>query len=142
MQEADLPDVLEIERQGHAFPWTETIFLDSFRGNYRLWTGWHGERLVGFAVVAYLFDEAHLLNLCVSPELHGQGIGRKLLRYLLGEAALDHIWRVILEVRVSNESAFHLYRSEGFRQIGTRPEYYPAADGREDARVMALELRD
>ncbi|WP_223792673.1 ribosomal protein S18-alanine N-acetyltransferase [Marinobacter sp. F4216] len=142
MLEVDVPDVLEIERQGHSFPWTEAIFRDSFRGNYRLWTAWAEERLLGFAVVAYLFDEAHLLNLCVSPKVQGQGIGRRLLRHLVAEASLDHIWQIILEVRVSNDAAYHLYKSEGFRQIGRRPDYYPAAEGREDARVMAFSLRD
>jgi ribosomal-protein-alanine N-acetyltransferase len=29
--------------------------------------------------------------------------------------------------------------SVGFRQIGRRPRYYPAKEGREDAIVMALE---
>ncbi|MET1163096.1 MAG: ribosomal-protein-alanine N-acetyltransferase, partial [Pseudoxanthomonas sp.] len=29
---------------------------------------------------------------------------------------------------------------EGFNEIGRRPRYYPARDGREDALVMAMEL--
>ncbi len=32
--------------------------------------------------------------------------------------------------------------AEGFNEIGRRPRYYPAKDGREDAIVMALELLD
>ena len=48
--------------------------------------------------------------------------------------------RVFLEVRPSNPGAQALYASEGFIEIGRRPRYYPAADGREDAIVMAFEL--
>ena len=48
--------------------------------------------------------------------------------------------RVYLEVRPSNPAAIALYHSEGFNEIGRRPRYYPAKDGREDAIVMALEL--
>jgi ribosomal-protein-alanine N-acetyltransferase len=48
--------------------------------------------------------------------------------------------RVFLEVRPSNRGAIALYDQEGFNEIGRRPRYYPARDGREDAIVMAIEL--
>ena len=48
--------------------------------------------------------------------------------------------RVFLEVRPSNTGAIALYHDEGFNEIGRRPRYYPAKDGREDAIVMAMEL--
>ena len=48
--------------------------------------------------------------------------------------------RVFLEVRPSNANAIALYFDEGFNEIGRRPRYYPAKDGREDALVMAMEL--
>jgi len=50
--------------------------------------------------------------------------------------------RVFLEVRPSNTPALALYHREGFNEIGRRPRYYPAAQGREDAVVMAIELVD
>jgi len=49
---------------------------------------------------------------------------------------------VFLEVRPSNPAAIALYEAEGFNEIGRRPRYYPAASGREDAIVMALELAE
>jgi ribosomal-protein-alanine N-acetyltransferase len=45
-------------------------------------------------------------------------------------------------VRPSNSAAIALYDAEGFNEIGRRPRYYPARNGREDALVMALELLD
>jgi ribosomal-protein-alanine N-acetyltransferase len=33
-----------------------------------------------------------------------------------------------------------LYASTGFREIGRRPRYYPARNGREEAIVMALDI--
>ncbi|TNE74147.1 MAG: ribosomal-protein-alanine N-acetyltransferase [Gammaproteobacteria bacterium] len=134
----DLPMVLDIERQGYSFPWSESVFRDCFRDNYRLWALVSGECLTGYAVVAYMFDEAHLLNICISPKIRGAGAGRLLLRHLLAESSRDGMEQMILEVRVSNDVASALYLSEGFSEIGVRPNYYPAADGREDARVMAL----
>ncbi|WP_375172550.1 ribosomal protein S18-alanine N-acetyltransferase [Marinobacter sp.] len=134
----DLPEVLEIERLGYSHPWTEAVFRDCFRDNYRLWAGCRDGRLVAYAVVAYLADEAHLLNLCVDPRRQRQGAGRLLLRHLLSEAGREQMFQTLLEVRVSNEAAYRLYQAEGFEEIGRRPGYYPAAQGREDARVMAL----
>jgi [ribosomal protein S18]-alanine N-acetyltransferase len=46
-----------------------------------------------------------------------------------------------LEVRVSNPRALQIYEAHGFRRVGLRKAYYPAADGqREDAVVMSLKL--
>jgi ribosomal-protein-alanine N-acetyltransferase len=136
----DVQAVLDIERQGYSHPWSESVFLDCFKDNYRLWAACHGGRLVGFAVVAYMVDEAHLLNICVHPRARGEGVGRHLLRHVLATAAHEGMARLLLEVRVSNHAALALYQNEGFHEIGQRPGYYPAANGREDARVLTLAL--
>ena len=47
---------------------------------------------------------------------------------------------LFLEVRPSNPVAQGLYRSLGFNEVGVRPGYYKAKNGREDAIVMALPL--
>ena len=46
-----------------------------------------------------------------------------------------------LEVRPTNAHALALYRSEGFRTVGTRRAYYPGANEREDAFVLSCALR-
>lgn len=134
----DIPQVMELERLGHSHPWSETVFLDCFKDSYRPWALAKGEQALGFAVVNYLFDEAHLLNLCVHPALRGQGAGRGLLRHGLAQSRSDGMVCMILEVRDSNQAAIGLYQSEGFEEIGRRRGYYPDGSGREDARVMAL----
>lgn len=136
----DVPTVLDIERQGYSHPWSESVFLDCFRDNYRLWGACLGDVLVGYAVVAYMVDEAHLLNISVHPRARGEGVGRHLLRHVLTTAAHERMSQLLLEVRVSNHAAIALYQNEGFHEIGQRPGYYPAANGREDARVLALGL--
>ena len=49
---------------------------------------------------------------------------------------------IYLEVRTSNIRAAKLYKNRGFRVIGSRRSYYQAGDGREDAIVMRLVLRE
>ena len=139
--EGDLANVMELELQSYSHPWTKGVFLDCFRPGYRLWAlDQEGAELMGYAVVAYLFDEAHLLNLCIGPQHRRSGAGRFLLRHLIAAAAQDRMRRVILEVRQSNHAAIDLYLREGFELIGERPGYYPAAVTREDACVLALPL--
>jgi ribosomal-protein-alanine N-acetyltransferase len=65
-----------------------------------------------------------------------------LLRRLLDIARWNGASRVFLEVRPSNPVAQSLYHAMGFEEIGRRPKYYPARDGREDAIVMARDLVD
>ena len=130
----DLPVVLHIERQCHAFPWSEGVFTDCFRHDYRL-----------LAIeLALMYGEAHLLNLCILPRWQGKGLARRLLRAALRAVACVGMARVILEVRKSNLVAQELYRTEGFQLIGERPDYYPAGGPprgvRENALVMSLEF--
>lgn len=136
----DLPDVLDIERNCYSFPWTEAVFRDCFRPDYRPWGLFLSGSLVGYAVVAYVVDEAHLLNICVSRQKRRLGLARHLLRRVIREAAVDGMAQVLLEVRVTNRAATELYLTEGFSEIGRRPGYYPSSDGREDAIVFSLSI--
>ncbi|MBC7183796.1 MAG: ribosomal-protein-alanine N-acetyltransferase, partial [Marinobacter sp.] len=65
---------------------------------------------------------------------------RHLLRHVLATAAHEGMSQLLLEVRTSNHAAIALYQNEGFHEIGRRPGYYPAANGREDARFLMLAL--
>jgi ribosomal-protein-alanine N-acetyltransferase len=48
--------------------------------------------------------------------------------------------KIFLEVRPSNRIALKLYATAGFERIGTRPAYYQAENGREDAVILAATL--
>ena len=142
LRESDLNAVMAIELRGYPFPWTRGIFIDCLRAGY---PGLAMERdglLVGYGVLSIAADEAHVLNICIDPLAQSRGLGRQLLRALVQLAADRGAQRVFLEVRPSNTPALALYHSEGFNEIGRRPRYYPAKDGREDAIVMAIELID
>jgi len=135
----DLPAILPIERRAYPYPWTEGIFRDCLRARHSCWRLLHADTLIGYGILSVGADEAHVLNLCISPEHQGQGHGRWLLRALI-ERIRPHAQRVFLEVRPSNTQALMLYQREGFNEIGRRPRYYPTPGGREDAIVMAREL--
>ncbi len=140
MCEDDLPAVHALEIRAYEFPWTMGIFRVCLRANYPAWVLRVDGRIGGYFLISVAAGEAHVLNVCVAPELQGQGRGRELLHALLRIARARRVDRVFLEVRPSNTAATVLYASEGSNEIGRRPRYYPARAGREDALVMALEL--
>ncbi|MEO6263361.1 MAG: ribosomal protein S18-alanine N-acetyltransferase [Luteimonas sp.] len=140
MGEDDLDAVLAIEQRAYPFPWTRGIFRDCMRAGYPAWVLQREGTIVGYGVLSIAADEAHVLNVCTAPEEQGRSHGRRVLRALLQVARGRGTQRVFLEVRPSNAHAIALYHGEGFNEIGRRPRYYPATNGREDALVMAMEL--
>lgn len=140
MRDGDLDAVMAIEQRAYPFPWTRGIFRDCLKAGYPAWVMVEHQLIIGYGILSVAADEAHVLNVCVAPERQGRGHGRTLLRALVKQARDVRASRIFLEVRPSNLGAICLYHSEGFNEIGRRPRYYPAKDGREDALVMAMEL--
>lgn len=140
MQESDVQAVMDIELRAYPFPWTAGIFADCLRVGYGCWVYVIDQQVSGYAVMSFGAGEAHLLNVCVAPELQGGGIGRSLMRHVLRQAERLGAVQLFLEVRPSNTPALALYRDLGFVQIGSRRGYYPAPQGREDALVLARQL--
>ncbi len=140
MRDSDLDAILAIEQRAYPFPWTRGIFRDCLLANYPAWVMHESHLIIGYGVISLAANEAHILNVCIAPERQGRGHGRALLRALVKQARDRSAARVFLEVRPSNPPAIALYHDEGFNEIGRRPRYYPAKDGREDALVMAMEL--
>lgn len=137
----DLAWVEGQERVLHPFPWTMGNFSDALEAGYIARIICVDGQNVGYAVMLTVLDEAHLLNISIVRECHGQGLGRTFLDALCDEIRKRGVAQMFLEVRPSNEAAKRLYTAYGFVPIGRRKRYYPAADGeREDAIVMRLGL--
>lgn len=140
MREADLAEVLAIENDVYAHPWTRGNFVDSLRAGYQCWTWRAGEALVGYFVLMVAAGEGHLLNLSVAARHQRRGHGSALLGEAMRMARGRGAGHVFLEVRPSNRGAKALYERFGFRQVAVRPGYYPDGPGREDALVLTLAL--
>jgi ribosomal-protein-alanine N-acetyltransferase len=140
MQPDDLDHVAAIEARAYEFPWSRAIFSDCLRAGYECVVLVDADVIIGYGVLSSGANEAHVLNVCVEPSLHGKGHGRRIVRRLLDIARWHRAERVYLEVRPSNPRAIGLYETLGFNEFGRRPNYYPAKKGREDALVMAMEL--
>lgn len=133
--------VMAIEAIAYPHPWTRGNFSDSLRAGYQAQLLVAGDTLLGYFVAMKGVDEVHLLNLTVAPEHQSQGWGRLMLDALATWARGQGARWLWLEVRASNERAQRLYERYGYRRMGERRAYYPAAHGRrEDAIVMSLPL--
>ncbi|MFA9216035.1 MAG: ribosomal protein S18-alanine N-acetyltransferase [Sphingomonadaceae bacterium] len=142
MQQADLDDVVALEQTVYPHPWSIANFNDSLASGYQAWVlrDPQGE-LLGYFLLMAIVDEAHLLNVAVSAERQGQGLGRLLLNQAVACARGLGMESVLLEVRPSNTRALDIYQRYGFDTIGRRKGYYPAANQqREDAIVMRFGL--
>ena len=140
MSLADIAEVHEIERLSFSTPWPAYAFEQELTGNrlarYVVARAPLGgrERVIGFAGIWLMVDEAHVTTFGVHPEWRRRGVGRRLLLSLLELALEIGAARMTLEVRVSNLAAQSLYAGFGFAAAGERRGYY--TDDGEDALVM------
>jgi len=140
MSNLDIDEAMLIEQDVHDFPWSRSILEGCMRPNYHNMVYTFSNDILGYGIMSLVAGEAHVLNLCIKKKMQGNGLGRRLLEGLIGEAAKNDTDTVFLEVRESNKLAIHLYDSMGFNEIGRRYGYYPAKKGKEDALVLALSL--
>jgi ribosomal-protein-alanine N-acetyltransferase len=140
MTERDLPQVLKIENESYAFPWTLGIFSDCLRVGYQCELMEVDSAICSYAVFSVAAEECHILNLCVARNFRGNGLSRMLLEYSLGRVRELGAKFIYLEVRPSNLVAINLYTSLGFEEIAQRRDYYPAINGREDALMLARSI--
>lgn len=129
---ADAPAIAGIEARAAHAPWTEAQVRESLDAPTTLaWVA--GDPPVGHLLASAVADEGEVLTLAVDPAARRRGLASALLR-ACQQAWRDHgVVNGWLEVRVDNDAARALYRSQGWVDAGVRPRYY--ADGA-DAAVM------
>ncbi len=140
MRKSDLTAVLEIEGQIYDFPWSAQTFRDCMKIGYLCWVCERIDQVVAYGILSIAAGESHVMNICVSPQFQRQGMGQAMMHKLIEIANENRSETILLEVRPSNEAALNLYANMGFNEIGIRKNYYPAANGREDALMLAMEL--
>ena len=94
--------------------------------------------IVGFAIMEFGDERAHLVLLAVRPLHRRLGIGRRMLEWLVESALTAGIASIHLELRAGNEAARGFYRAMGFSETMLVPGYY---QGRESALRMLRVLR-
>ena len=136
----DVERVMKVEQEVYEFPWTERIFSDCIRVGYYCWLALQRQNIVGHAVISVTAGESHMLNLSIANEFQRRGFGKQFIEFLIKEAEAKQAQTMLLEVRPSNTAAINCYNAAGFNEIGSRKDYYPAPEGREDALLFARHI--
>ena len=131
----DCRKVAELEKQLFSMPWSEDGFKSAVAivQNVFLVAEEAGE-ICGYIGMYHALDEGEITNVGVAPGKQNQGIGYELVQAALSMAKQQGITQVVLEVRVSNASAIHLYEKCGFVNCGIRKGFYELP--KEDAYIM------
>lgn len=126
MTEAELAWMAEREAEIFgAAAWSLALIREDFRYGGKRYRVVEAEGVpVAYAVYGYDGDAFHLMNIAVSPQSRGTGLGKILMEDFLAEARAERAREAWLEVAVTNTPALALYRSYGFQDVRVRPRYY------------------
>lgn len=137
MKEEDLGTVAQLEQTVFSVPWSEHNLRESLsRPEYLFLVAEEDGKITGYAGLLMIAGEGDVTNIAVFPENRGHGTGSALTEALISEGRKRGMNAFTLEVRVSNQSAIHIYEKLGFRSEGVRKGFYEKP--KEDALIMWL----
>ncbi len=140
--EADLPDIVRIERASFPTPWSEWALraeiTDTRRHLYLVVT--QGSTAISYVGGQWFLDTCHISTLAVDETLRSRGLGEGMMLVLLLHLAENGARHATLEYRPRNRAAARLYDKLGFTQIRIRVGYYH--DTNEDAVEVAIDDLD
>lgn len=135
MHPEDVECVSLLEQEIFSQPWTQKGFLDALNMEHTVFLVAEEEgRIKGYIGMYVSMDEGEITNVAVKQEERCRGLGGMLIERMLHEAEKKGIGRIVLEVRVSNDSAIRLYERNGFQKCGIRKGFYDFP--KEDAFIM------
>ncbi len=137
MAEAHITALAALERACFSTPWSADSLreeLDNPHGVFRVAVDESGA-VLGYVGMHHLVDEGFITNVAVDPAARRQGVAKALLGDLSAYGTEKGLYRITLEVRVSNTPAITLYESTGYVRDGVRPGFY--RDPAEDAAIYS-----
>jgi ribosomal-protein-alanine N-acetyltransferase len=136
MELKHIEDVLIIDSSCFAIHWSRESFMSEVLQNKlaRYVVAVLDDKIIGYAGMWLIADEAQITNIATHPEYRGKGAASSMLEAMLAICKKEKISSITLEVRISNITALNLYKKYRFSQEGLRKQYY--ADNKEDAIIM------
>lgn len=134
MTSEDLSQVVKLEKETFSQPWSEKGFEEALLREENCFIVIEDTEIYGYCGYYKVLDEAEVMNVCIRKDSRNRGLGRIMMEALIKEARDAKVSNMILEVRVSNASAIHLYEKLGFVSLGIRKDFYEMP--REDAMIM------
>lgn len=131
----DAPGVAELERDIFPDPWSERdIFSYICDPLGMCYTATEGGSVIAYILGRVVAPEGEIYRIATRDTHRKRGIAYRLLDYAVKCERGRGLECLFLEVRSRNVAARNLYNAYGFRQVGTRKNYY--SDPVDDAIVM------
>lgn len=126
---ADAREIAELSRdaieRGLSWRWTERRVLRAIRSEEtNVAIARRDGVLLGFGIMQYGDDEAHIALFAVRAQQRRSGVGSALLAWLEATAAVAGMQAIRLEARIGNAPAKAFYRRHGFSEYASSPGYY------------------
>lgn len=123
MTAAHASELAELDKICFAVPWSEESFLKETENSLaKYFVAEENGKIIGYGGVWCVQEEGQITNIAVLPEYRRSGVASKILEEII-DACAD-MERIVLEVRESNTSAIALYEKYGFKNVGTRRNFY------------------
>lgn len=129
IQKEDLKDILRMEEENFPDPWPEASFIYDMNNEVAdVKVLIEEEKIIGYYVVYFMFENADIGNICIDKAYQGKGYGEYLLKDLIKNCINKEVEFLHLEVRIDNHKAHNLYEKMGFIQTRIRKGYYNGTD--------------
>ena len=138
MEEVHVAQIAALEQVCFSDPWIESSVRSELDNPLSYWlVAMDGDHVAAYVGSQTVLGEADIMNVAVDPAYRRQGLARLLLERLQEALTAKGVHSLTLEVRASNEPAIALYSSQGYVQVGRRPNYYHKP--KEDALILRKE---
>lgn len=104
------------------------LFLKLIQGFFR-------KKVIGFLIALKdRNDRINIINILIHPRFQGKGLGSMLLETAISSIENDEsVKYIVLNVKITNEQAIHLYKKHGFSIVRRIKGYY---NDKEDSYFM------
>jgi ribosomal-protein-alanine N-acetyltransferase len=121
----DLPNILEVEKLNHKYPWTSEHFIKKLQKRDNIGqTVEYDDYAIGYMIYQLHRDKLHIVRLGIHPEFQRIGVGAQLIEKL--KKKLTDTRRSSLTIRIEerNNSALTFLTNLGFRAIRVDRDFY------------------
>ena len=138
MTDRHVSRIAELERACFHAPWSADSLREELTNPHAVFRVAEDPsgQVLGYVGMHHLVDEGYITNVAVFPAARRRGVAAALLAHLAAYGTEHSLYRITLEVRVSNTPAITLYEGAGYVRDGVRPGFY--SHPTEDAAIYSL----
>ena len=96
MEEKDVKQVEQVEKQCFSVPWSEHILKDGLTGRFDTYLVWEkGGIIAGYCALRVLADEGEIQRIAVLPSWRRNGIAKSLMEAMIQDVYKRQIYRTL-----------------------------------------------